>query len=431
MAAFSRRKFLTLMGAGASSTLAIASLEKFYQRAEAGESLAAEGFGALQKDPRGIFNLPPGFQYRILSTTGEMMDDGTPVPKDHDGMAAFPGENGEIILVRNHEINYGQGRSVQAPPEYQYDGAGRGGTTTVILNRDRQLVRHYVSLAGTCRNCAGGVTPWGTWISCEEDNATPQTANVEQKHGYAFEVVPGAPLQKAIPLKAMGRFYREAIAVDPHTGHVYQTEDRNDSCLYRFHPNEPGNLQAGGHLEALAIQNWPQADTTGDFPKKPFAVEWIPLENVDPDTDSLRQEAQRKGAAIFKRGEGICYGQGHIYWSCTSGGPGNRGQIFRYGPDRNQLELFITPPSRSLLEHPDNLTMAPFGDLIVCEDGGGQQFLRGITPEGKYYNLGENALNESELAGVCFAPDGQTLFVNIQRPGITLAIWGNFPQVAS
>ena len=79
-----------------------------------------------------------------------------------------------------------------------------------------------------------------------------------------------------------------------------------------------------------------------------------------------------------------------------------------------------------VLDYPDNLTLSPFGDLIVCEDGRGEQFLIGITPEGKYYKFARNALNNSEFAGVCFAPDGRTMFVNIYHPGMTLAIWGEW-----
>lgn len=150
------------------------------------------------------------------------------------------------------------------------------------------------------------------------------------------------------------------------------------------------------------------------------------IEEVNPKQDTLRNEAQIKGAAIFRRGEGICYGQGMIYWTCTSGGKSQAGQIFRYHPSSETIELLIESPDKQVLDYPDNIIMSPFGDLIICEDGQGEQFLVGMTPEGKLYHLGKNALNNSELAGVCFSRDHQTMFVNIYYPGITLAIWGEW-----
>lgn len=423
----SRRNFLSLLGVSAATTAFLDPLKNFYRRAEAALPLDTERFGDLVLDPQGIFDLPQGFQYRILATSGAQLTDGQKVPLSPDGMAAFALPGGKTALICNHEIGLGVTPAAIAPVEYRYDNIVAGGTTTLVLNTQREVEQHYVSLAGTMRNCAGGSTPWGTWISCEEDITTPQlNAGVQRKHGYNFEVSPTG-ITPAVPLKAMGRFNHEAIAVDPGTGYVYQTEDRNDSCIYRFRPNECHNLAAGGTLEALAIAGQPTLDTTQSFPMgKTFQVEWIPLDNVDPDDDSLRYTAQAKGAAIFKRGEGMMYGQGKIYWTCTSGGNRNLGQIFAYHPATNELSLFVEAASSDILQYPDNLTMAPFGDLIVCEDGAKPQHLYGITPQGECYYFGRNALNDSELAGVCFAPDGRTLFVNIQRPGLTLAIWGDW-----
>lgn len=368
------------------------------------------------------------------------MNDGLPVPNNHDGMAAFPGQNGSTILVRNHELNPAYTKNKLAAEIPQYDPVCPGGTTTLVIDRDRNLEQHYLSLAGTNRNCSGGTTTWGSWISCEEEIATPYAppgysleelfpywGKVTKKHGYNFEVPATGGLAAPIPLTAMGRFRHEAIAIDPQTGYIYQTEDQTDSCFYRFLPQEPGNLQAGGILETMVIKNKPKIDTGIDLNVgEPQTVEWVRLEDVDPEHDTLRYEAQAKGAAIFRRGEGICYADGELYWTCTSGGQAKVGQIFRYNLAKSTLELFVESPGREVLDYPDNLIVAPFGDLIVCEDGRGEQFLVGITPEGEYYHFARNALNNSEFAGVCFAPDGQTMFVNIFRPGMTLAIWGDF-----
>lgn len=428
----SRRQFLTLLGVSTATTTALNPLKLFYQRAAAGTAPRGLGYGNLVPDPQGIFDLPQGFQYRVLAYSGGKLSNGQPVPLSPDGMAAFPLPDGKTALICNHEIGVGQNPGAIADREFLYDDIQAGGTSTLVINQNREVEDHYISLAGTMRNCAGGATPWGTWISCEEDITTPQlNGNLRQKHGYNFEVSPTG-IAKAVPLKAMGRFNHEAIAVDPATGYVYQTEDRNDSCIYRYKPNKCGDLAAGGQLEALAIQGQPTYDTTQKFPlNKPFPVTWIPLDDVDPETDTLRYTAQAKGAAIFKRGEGMIYGQGKIYWTCTSGGDRSRGQIFAYEPATNRLSLFVEAASSGVLEYPDNLTVAPFGDLIVCEDGGGEQFLYGVNPQGECYKFARNALNESELAGVCFSPDGQTMFVNIQRPGITLAIWGQWGSVLS
>jgi uncharacterized protein len=425
MSNFSRRQFLTVAGTTATTAILASPLQKLY--ANSLKANFSKGFGPLQKDPKGIFDLPKGFQYRAFSKMGDTMTDGSIVPTYHDGMAAFAGANGTTVLIRNHELTPQHPNQVIAPETKMYDKLAKGGTTTLIIDQNRQLVKHYVSLAGTSRNCAGGATPWNSWISCEEDTSTPQLNPVSKKHGYNFEVKASDGLIAPVPLIAMGRFNHEAIAVDPKTGYVYQTEDKTDSCIYRFKPKEYGNLKAGGVLEALVIKGKPKLDTSLNFPlKKPLSVEWVKIDNIDPDTDTLRYEAQDKGAAIFKRGEGAIWAENQFYFTCTTGGNKGIGQIFRYHPVSNTLELFVESDSRSVLEHPDNLTISPFGHLIVCEDGGGEQFLVGVNQKGECYHFGKNALNGSELAGVCFAPDGKTMFVNIFNPGITLAIWGDW-----
>ncbi|MEA5509735.1 alkaline phosphatase PhoX [Crocosphaera sp. UHCC 0190] len=432
----SRRNFLSLAGISITTGVAAVSLKNYYTRVANGQTTETEKFGKLISDPNGILDLPKGWQYQVISQVGKSMSDGTSVPTSFDGMAAFPGENGQIILIRNHELSPHEFPGVIASKEHKYDHLSQGGTTTLIINKNRTLAQEFVSLAGTNRNCAGGATPWHSWISCEEEISTPQLNsqenpdNVSVKHGYNFEVSSQSKIAKPIALTAMGRFRHEAIAVDPSTGYIYQTEDQNDSCFYRFRPRQPGNLQAGGILEALVIEEMPSIDTSKNYPlNQPKSVKWVQIENVDPDDDTLRYEAQKKGAAIFKRGEGICLAKGEFYFTCTSGGNAEKGQIFRYNPAKETISLFVESPGAEILDYPDNLTLAPFGDLIVCEDGAGEQFLIGVTPQGECYRLARNAYNNSEFAGVCFSPDGQTMFVNIYSPGLTLAIWADWPKV--
>jgi secreted PhoX family phosphatase len=428
----------------------------------------AIGIGPLRPDPDGLLDLPAGFSYRIVSRSGDTMDDGFKVPRAHDGMAAFPGEDGRVILVCNHELppafpkhsafDSGFAALPQSVKRRIYDhgggtSPGAGGTTTTVYNpRTGQTERQHLSLAGTEENCSGGPTPWGSWLSCEECFEGPGTGLSEgrlvtrdQLHGYVFEVPANeSGLAEPLPIKAMGRFEHEACAVHEPSGIVFMTEDRHHSLFYRYIPNVPGRLREGGRLQALAIadrpaqqlHNWSndRAIEVGQS----LATHWLQLEDVDPVKNNLRLRGAKAGAATFARGEGLCTAGDAIVFTCTIGGPQRLGQVFLYQPSplegrRNEaqepgrLTLLAEAGEDSLLRNADNLTMAPWGDLIVCEDTSGRSGLVAMRPDGSQYHLAENAYSNSELAGVCFAPDGNTLFVNIQYPGKTVAITGPWP----
>lgn len=411
-----------------------------------GPDLRAKGFGNLVDDPRGIFNLPPGFTYVVLSRTGEAMDDGLLVPGAPDGMAAFPGPDGRTILVRNHEQDaldlkkgaFGRDHELLAKRRVPLYDAGRGkrpglgGTTTLVYDpKQRKVERQFLSLAGTWLNCAGGTTPWGSWISCEETVARAGTGDAEKDHGYAFEVPARAEigLVDPLPLVAMGRFRREAVAVDPKTGAVYQTEDQSNGLFYRFLPNENGKLAKGGRLQAMKLKGRPPSTSNrSSAPAIPVGawtdVEWVDLDRVESPDTVLSSQGAAKGAAIFDRNEGIIAGKDSIFFCATTGGARSKGQVWRYEPAGERLQLFIEPNNPNYLDCGDNLTVTPWGDLLICEDGPGTNRLVGVTPEGLLYPFAMNVMNLSELAGVTFSPDGSTLFVNIQRPGVTLAITG-------
>jgi uncharacterized protein len=452
----SRRHFLTLAGTSASSSFLLAGLESLYSESTARslvKSPKVNGYGSLVKDPKGILDLPAGFRYKIVSQSGKQMSDGTVTPSNYDGMAAFAGKNGSTILVRNHELYPNAKSKVIADRDRMYDPNCAGGTTTLTIDRNRQLTKEYVSLAGTSVNCAGGTTPWGTWISCEENTAMPGMPDtgkglVTKPHGYNFEVpIDSQTPVLPIPLVAMGRFRHEAIAIDPRTGIVYQTEDDPTGLFYRFIPKQPGKLAAGGILEALKIVEKPQVNTKQNFPlRQKFAVEWVRIEEPNPAENTVRMEGVTKGAAQFMRGEGICYTNGSFYFTCTQGGnisanvplaageeARGTGQIWKYTPGKTaknggSIELFLEPNNPNIIDLPDNITVAPNGHLITCEDGKGEQRLIGITPKGGVYTFAHNARDNSEFAGVCFTPDGQTMFVNIYDPGLTLAVWGNWKR---
>ncbi|MCO6043903.1 PhoX family protein [Aeoliella sp. ICT_H6.2] len=426
-------------------------------------------FGQIVPDPHNILSLPAGFDYRIISHTGDQMDDGLLVPDKPDGMAAFAGPNGLTLLVRNHEIEprqqgpFGWGSELidKIDRELLYDLGEEGkpcnaGTTTVVYDtRNQRVVRQYLSLCGTIRNCAGGPTSRGTWITCEEacdvvgknkiDDGPEITC--QQNHGYNFEVPASADIRlaPAIPLKQMGRFRHEAVAEDPHTGIVYQTEDLEDGLIYRYLPKRPGDLAAGGKLQALALIHLSSADTrnwNGDSTFTPglrHAVRWIDLDDVESPNDDLRYQGFDAGAARFARGEGMWYADGEVYFACTNGGAAELGQIWKYTPspsegmpgevaDRGMLELFVEPNDSNLVANADNLTSSPWGDLIVCEDRDGQEVrLVGVTPDGHCYTFAHNHVH-TEFSGATFSPDGTTLFVNLQHKGMTLAITGPWPR---
>ena len=452
----SRRQFLK---SAAAISLGFSGLYRHI--AWAAPSNPEDRFGPLITDPKGILDLPEGFSYKIISTVGAPMNDGLSVPGNADGMAAFPGPEGRVILIRNHELGptakaasaFGENNEwlhkIRKSDVYDWGHGktpGLGGTSTLVYNMQRGLVeKEFLSLAGTTVNCAGGPTPWHSWITCEENTA--QIDQVHQKdHGYNFEVPASSEIGRAapMPLKAMGRFKHEAVAVDPRTGIVYETEDQDDSLIYRFIPAVPGKLAEGGRLQALTIIDQPSLDTrnweeTLVSPGQQLAARWIDMDEVDSPNEDLRYRGFERGAARFARGEGMWYGHDSIYFACTSGGSLKKGQIFRYRPSPHEatadehkapgtLELFIEPNDGDLVDNADTLTVSPFGDLIVCEDGGGGNNLVGVTPEGQLYRFAHNAMNTSEFAGVTFSPDGQVLFVNIQHPGNTFVIYGPWDQ---
>ena len=435
-----RRRFLGSTATAFAGLFAVSCAPGARMTAGGGLAAGAGVVGPLQKDPAGVIDLPPGFSYRVVSRLGDAMSDGFTVPDNADGMGCFDLGNGEIALVRNHELRPEEDGAGVAGPAY--DTVARsliplpGGTTTIVLDAATlEVKRQYRSLAGTIRNCAGGITPWGSWLSCEEDTRKPN-GRINKEHGYVFEVPATAPgLVDPVPLKAMGRFNHEAACVDPATGIVYLTEDRDDSLLYRFLPTRPGELARGGTLQALVIdgmtetRNWTGADIAVGVPT---AARWITLDDVEAPEDDLRHRGAAMGATLFARGEGIWMGEGEMYFCCTSGGAAKEGQIFRLKPalhGADMLDLFYESPDIAEYSFGDNLTVAPNGHLIVCEDQYTEvvdNHLRGITPQGGAYDFGRLTM-QTELAGACFSPDGKTLFVNAYSPAMTLAITGPWP----
>jgi secreted PhoX family phosphatase len=426
------------------------------------------GYGPLSFAEGDVLSLPKGFSARIISRIGDKMSDGFFSPGSHDGMGAFKGKNNKTVIVRNHELtpgSYGEGpfgrdnalvARISKDKIYDYASGGKymcvGGTTTMVYNEATGNVEsEYLSLIGTVRNCSGGMAPWNSWITCEETNFTKGGDNgfLEKDHGYNFEVpaTEAIGLVDPMPIKAMGRFVHESVAVHPTLGIVYQTEDEGDGLLYRYLPNVTpgayGDLHKGGRLQCLSLKEWKSADTHNGksrkenfFPeKKLFEVKWIDLDDIDSPNGDLRIRGFQKGAAKFSSGEGITFGRNEVFFTASSGGRAGNGQIFRYVPSQYEgtprerespgmLELFIESKDDDTFQACDNLTVAPWGDVVICEDKEDPRII-GVTPAGECYAIAKNiGYRDSEFTGPIFSPSGKTLFVNIQSPGLTVAITG-------
>ena len=472
-----RRHFLkTAIGAtGAlASVPALSSLNRLVTNGRPSAGRGHGGYGPLVpaadlRDGVQRIALPEGFEYRSFSPAGSFMSDGHRVPLAHDGMGVFNMPDGKFRLVRNHEDRNAPGAGTTGlQAGKSYDMKGGGGTTTVIVNPfTRQVEREFVSLSGTTVNCAGGITPWNSWITCEETNVGP--ANVAnpwlKQHGYCFDVPAGADGQvEAVPIPDMGRFSHEAIAVDPLTGIVYETEDLSStSGLYRFIPNVRGQLVQGGRLQMLGIKGLPTYDArTNQTVGAVLDCVWFDIDNPNPPgttANAVFTQGRTKGGCRFSRLEGCWWGNGALYFVDTNGGNARAGQVWEFRPDSDggTLILVFESPGALLLDGPDNLTVSPQESLLICEDGGGDQYMRGVTLDGSIFDFALNLQTDHEWAGACFAEadpswndrhirgahrplggrwDRITLFVNRQgetdgtnppmagTEGLTFAIWG-------
>lgn len=461
----SRRSALGLAAAGIGAALApAASARPASAAAHGAAAKAGVGYGELVSDPAGLLDLPRGFSYNVLAVSGNsgnpipattLTDGGELSPSRYDGSASFPAGKGYAIIT-NHENGDGVNYPVAAPVPHRagltYDsGAALGGTTTIMVSKQGERLGEVVSLAGTYSNCAGGKTPWGTWLTCEETEAKAgsyttaagQSYTLNKDHGYVFEVHPTdmAKNRNPKPIKAFGRFAHEGIVVDPKTYDVYMTEDagRPDGLFYKW--ASEGTVRAGsfrsladdaGTLYAMSINDrgthvtdlavYSELGTTLD-------IGWVKVQDRDARTTSVRKQFTEDQVTRSHKLEGAWWDaeRGGFYFDASFDKAHHDGQVWFFDVTAGTISLEVYFPLTADQDvdpdGPDNLTVNPHGGLILCEDGDGKNGLVDVDLEGNWAFLARNR-QDSEMAGANFSEDGKILFANSQDPGVVFAITG-------
>ena len=446
--------------AAAGATIAIAgSIDAVAGTSPLSAPRSSEGYGPLLDDPLGLLALPAGFSYNIVSQSGvSAMSDGIPTPSDPDANGVFANGSGSTI-VNNHEIGGSETYAVPAIAGLTYDPGARGGTSNIDVDSAGHRIREYTSLAGTHNNCAGGVTPWGTWLTCEETEQR-RTGRFLEDHGDVFEVDPASQQanlgNSPAPLRFLGRYAHEAVSVDPDTHTIYETEDATgpNGLYFRWTPPDgftggPGTLRglatspggdSAGRLQAMSCfrgsRHIPDL-SLATLPGTRYKVEWVDVPDRLAATTSVRRQFADDQVTRSRKLEGAWWGDGGAYFVASfaraSDGSVNEhdGQVWFYDPATETVTLTtifgvnLDPDvDTDNYDGPDIMTVSPYGGIIVAEDGDGIQHLVGITDQGKSYPLARNDLNDSEFCGVAFSADGSILFVNIQMPGHVLAVTG-------
>lgn len=513
----SRRELLQRSAATGAAFAVVGSLGELYSPSLAWATPAG-GFGPLVADPAGMLDLPAGFSYSIVArsqawnswTAPTSTTPGGVHPEDYnkpvapgptgatpytdslarygalyyrgnnsDGTGSFAGPNGGTILVQNSELN-GATTTAGGVPQSgvpTYDPGHRGGTSTMVIDSNGVLTTLVASIAGTYGNCAGGTTPWGTWLTCEETES--YNASSSLAHGYVFEVAPqdallpaGTPVAnlttKPIPYTAMGRFAHEAVAVDPLTKNAYLTEDAgasvlatsstgysNNGLFYKFVPTNTsggyGSYAAGGTLYAMkagTLINLAQAKSANVG--QSYSVTWVPVPNANPTAPTLtlakvagfnstqvRNQFTAEQVTQAKKLEGVWFGNGKVYINCSyaksvadtnGGGSAHEGQVWIYDPAAETITLAWHNNPGGIFDGPDNIVVSPYGGAFLCEDGDGDNYIVGLDGANQGFAFAKNRIwapgEYAEFTGACFSPDGKFLFVNTQVPGITYAITG-------
>jgi secreted PhoX family phosphatase len=488
--AMNRRQILTGGTAGVGLAVAgvLPSLAESTPAAAHGSRPGGQPFPPLQDDPAGILALPAGFSYRIVTREGvtDLAAGQGKTPAYHDGTGVVDATGGQLTIIQNHEMTPHMstfGVPHVAGTVYDPGAANASGCTVITTDTNLRRTAEWVGISGTVRNCAGGVTPWGTWLTCEETfinagatwSAAGQTGTYEKNHGYVFEVFRGeSRKQLPKPIKAFGRFEHEALAVEPNLRHVYLSEDASgpNGLFYRWTAPSGTHLRSGlanllddsaGTLEAMQIRLddgsiVPDvAYLTSAHLGRPFKVTWTEVPDRDAtSTPTRRQFADgtvtrgKKFEGVWSNGQG-CYIVNSFAFAANdlpADATKHDGMVWFYDYAAQTITLVTYFPHNPLAETegtfpafadlyfdgPDNVTVTPWGTLVLAEDGVRASHVLSAVPGGPTYAIARNMLSNgatsggaptySEFTGPTFSPDGRILFVNIQAPGITLAITG-------
>jgi len=473
----SRRAFLA--GGVAGVGLAVAGTVPSLSQASPGQPRPGVGgghkpFPPLVDDPDGILALPEGFSYAIVTRTGVTRLDGDQglTPADHDGMAVYDAGRGRYTLIQNHEIDPGAEFGVPHVAGTVYDPGAidAGGCTVITTDRAGRNLGEFVALSGTVGNCAGGPTPWGTWLTCEEteDRAGDdweedgRTGVFQKDHGYVFEVWADGTADPT-PIKCLGRYAHEALAIDKDRTHIYLSEDADEpnGLFYRWTAPRGVRLAPGvltglapdaGSLAAMQIimddgSVLPDvAYLTSAQLGRPFPVRWIDVPERDAQTTPVREQFTdgqvtrgRKFEGVWGTDEGV-YVVNSYAWEdgeLPADAAPHDGMVWFYDFRAETIQLVTYFPHQTTSEEgaparyndltfdgPDNVTVTPWGSLVLAEDGAGASHVLSAFPGGPTYAIARNQLNDSEFCGPTFSADGKVLFVNMQDPGLTLAITG-------
>jgi secreted PhoX family phosphatase len=488
--AVSRRQVLTggaAAGVGLSVAGVLPSLAAPAAASPGHRPAGGRPFPPLEDDPAGILALPAGFQYRIVTREGrtELSYGQGKTPAYHDGTGVVDAGRNRLTIIQNHEMTPHMsefGVPHVAGTVYDPGAAAAGGCTVIKTDGWGRPAAEWVGISGTVRNCAGGVTPWGTWLTCEETfinagatwSAAGQTGTYQKNHGYVFEVSDAASgHQQPLPIKAFGRYEHEALAVEPSLRRVYLSEDASgpNGLFYRWTAPHGVRLEQGlatalgdtaGKLEAMQIR----LDDGSVLPDvayltsaqlgRPFKVTWTEVPERDAvSTPTRKQFADgtvtrgKKFEGVWSNGSGVyivnsfAFGANDLPADATK----HDGMVWYYDFADETITLVTYFPHNPAAEAegafpkyadltfdgPDNVTVTPWGSLVLAEDGVKASHVLSSVPGGPTYAIARNQLSigttngaptYSEFTGPTFSPDGRILFVNIQVPGITLAITG-------
>ena len=445
---------------------AVPSLAEASPAARRGKPASHRPFPPLMDDPAGILALPAGFRYAVVTQAGvTQLDDGQGVtPNAHDGTAVFKAPKNRLRLIQNHELTVGTALGVPHVEGTVYDAGavGAGGCTVIETDNAGNHYGEWVGISGTLVNCAGRPHAVGHLAHVRGDRSQEGRGSLQQDHGYVFEVF-ADHTNLPRPIKAFGRYAHEALAVDKTRTRVYLSEDAStpNGLFYRWTAPAGVRLKAGiadqlgptdGTLAAMAIlmddgSVLPDvAYLTSAQLGRPFPVRWVPVPERDGRTTSVRNQFADGQVTRGKKFEGVWGTDDGVYvvnsFAFNTGDlPADAvkhdGMVWFYSYAEETITLVTYFPHQEApaagtkpryddltFDGPDNVTVTPWGTLVLAEDGVGSSHVLSSVPGGPTYAIARNQLNDSEFTGPTFSDDGRTLFVNIMAPGITLAITG-------